>query len=288
MESITPATEELIQLALREDIGAGDITTNVLIPEAKEGRAVIIAREELVVCGQKVAARVFELVDKRLTYTPLLADGTRVQADHKIAELSGPLRAILSGERTVLNFIQRLSGIATATAEVVARMAPYKIGVLDTRKTTPGWRDLEKYAVRTGGGTNHRQGLFDAVLIKNNHIDARGGDVSQVVREAREKNAAGTFIQVEVRDEKELSAALASQPDGILFDNMSPELLHKCVQMTRQLQKAPIRCEASGGINRDNVSLYAKTGVDFVSIGALTHSARAVDLSLRYLAPIPH
>ncbi len=271
-------TELLIEIALSEDLGSGDITSESLIPAEAPGEAVVLSREPLLVCGHPVAARVFERVDPAIRYTPVIPDGAHAGAEAVLAAVTGPLRSLLTAERTVLNFMQRLSGIATQTASLQALAGGVKL--LDTRKTTPGMRELEKYAVRTGGGTNHRTGLFDMVLIKNNHIDAAGGDVAQAVRTARAKAPAGMKIDVEIRSEKELLQAIDAAPDIILLDNFSPEELTKLVVIARQ--RAPkIILEASGGIDENNLSQYAATGVDCISMGALTHSVRSADISFR-------
>ena len=273
----------LISMALAEDIGNGDLTSRALIPEERMGRAKIIAKESLVVCGQEIAKNVFSAVDPGVSYTALLRDGAPASPGSALGEASGPLRSILTAERTVLNFLQRLSGISTLAARIVAQVQDLPVKILDTRKTTPGWRKLEKYAVRMGGATNHRQGLFDAVLVKNNHIDAIGGDVGKAVSLCRGSAPRGVEITVEVRNRAELESAVAAQPDVILLDNMKPEAMREAVEFIRSHSAAkPIRSEASGGINESNVRECAATGVDRLSLGILTHSARAVDISLSY------
>lgn len=278
---VSEAVRKLIELALTEDVGAGDITTNVLIAADKSGSAEIVAKQDLIVCGQAVAAEVFRALDSSMTYRAVVADSAKVTNGTVIATLKGSLRGLLTGERTALNFLQRLCGIATATAEIVLLVSRFGTKILDTRKTTPGWRELEKYAVKTGGGTNHRAGLYDAVLIKNNHIDACDGKIAVLVHIAREKNKPGTFIEVEVRNQNELHAALDAHPNGILLDNMSPTEIRESIKLIRERQKKPIICEASGGITAANIVSYAETGIDAISLGALTHSAQAVDISLR-------
>jgi nicotinate-nucleotide pyrophosphorylase (carboxylating) len=273
--------EALLRLAVEEDLGAGDITSCTLLPRALLGSAVIMAREELIVCGQAAAACVFHLIDETIVYTSRTADGVKVPSGEVIAEITGPLIGILSGERVALNFLQRLAGIATQTARIVERVTGYRVKVLDTRKTTPGWRALEKYAVRVGGGTNHRFGLWDAVLIKNNHIDALRGGISEAVEQCRKHLAPGVKVGVEVRNTNELTQALAASPDAILLDNMSPTAVSGAVRTVRE-RSAKIEIEASGGIDADNIEAYAAAGVDSVSLGMLTHSVKAADIALRY------
>ncbi len=276
-------TKQLIRLALEEDIGSGDITSEATISEQARGRAVIMAKERLVVCGQAVCAAVYRELSEEIRYESIAADGVRVNAGAVLSRVSGPLRLLLSGERVALNFLQRLCGIATLTADVVSRVEGSGVRILDTRKTTPGWRELEKYAVKTGGGVNHRRGLFDAVLIKNNHIDALGGDIARAVRCCREKVQAGIKVEVEVRNEAELGKAMEGRPDAILLDNISPEEIAQAVQLVRaQAHGADIELEASGGIDEQNVAIYARTGIDSISLGMLTHSVRASDIALRY------
>ncbi|MCB0325833.1 MAG: carboxylating nicotinate-nucleotide diphosphorylase, partial [Bdellovibrionales bacterium] len=278
----------IVQLALVEDIGPGDITTLATISPERTGSAVILAKEPLVVCGQQVAAAVFAEVKHRfgyyVEYRAEAPDGSACKAGEQLAAMHGSLIGILIAERTVLNFLQHLSGIASYTKQVVKQLDG-KAKLLDTRKTTPGYRALEKYAVATGGGTNHRHGLFDAVLIKNNHIDALQGDIAKAITQSRSFAPPGTKVEVEVRSLEELEAALAAKPDAILLDNMAPELLRRAVKLVRSSATgAGIELEASGGITMETVAAYGATGVDFISMGSLTHSARAVDISLRYAA----
>lgn len=275
---------KLIELALIEDLGPsmltkGDITTAYTINPEAVGRAELVAKEELIVCGHSVAQAIFAKIDSSLTYTVLCPDGTRVPPGTTVATISGKHQSLLVGERLSLNFFQRLSGIATTTAKYVS-IAGNKVQLLDTRKTTPGLRQLEKYAVTVGGGFNHRIGLYDEVLIKNNHIDAAGGDVVRAIEQCRLHNAPGTVIEVEVRDMNELEQAVSAKPDIILLDNYSPEEIRVAIYFIRS-KELGIKIEASGGINENNLKAYAETGVDRISLGALTHSVKSMDLSMR-------
>jgi len=277
VRKILEAAKNLIDLALAEDVGEGDVTTVATVPEGKEGNAVIVAKAYGIVCGLPITAEVFRQVDKDIRLTHLASDGEPVAPDDVVAEVSGPLRGILTAERTALNFLARLSGITTLTAKFVDAVAPYRAVILDTRKTTPGWRILEKYAVRCGGGRNHRMGLYDMVLIKDNHI-AACGSLSEAVRRVR---AAGVSvpIEVEVKNLSQLEEALALEVDRILLDNMDIAALRESVR--RVGGKVPL--EASGGVSLENEAEIAACGVDYISVGALTHSAPALDLSLEIL-----
>jgi len=277
-EELIQAARPLIELALAEDVGPGDVTTQATIPEGATGEAVILAKAHGVLAGLPVAAEVFRRVDRGIRFEELAQDGEPVAPGDVVARLSGPLRGILTGERVALNFLSHLSGIATLTAEFVTAVAPYRAVILDTRKTTPGWRSLEKYAVRCGGGRNHRLGLYDMVLIKDNHI-AACGSLGEAVRRVR---AAGVKvpIEVEVKDLDELAEALSLEVDRILLDNMDLEELREAVRLAGG--KVPL--EASGGVTLENVAQVAACGVDFISVGAITHSAPALDLSLEIIA----
>ncbi len=288
MKQWSHATLSLIDLALAEDIGAADITTQALIPASQKAAARVLAKERLLVCGQEIAELVFSRVDVGLQYRTLHADGTWVEAGTFVAEVSGRFASILTGERTALNFLQRLSGIAGNAYSVTSAIADTKTRVLDTRKTTPGWREIEKYAVKIGGGVNHRIGLFDQILIKNNHVDAFGGDLQKAVEQARKLYPPPVRVEVEVRDEKELEQALRGRPDIILFDNFTPERLSLALKSLESGDpERRVVSEASGGITAESIRAYAETGVNFVSLGALTHSARAVDLALRFVDEHP-
>jgi len=291
MNALTPAetttARRLVELALAEDLDqAGDRTSQATIPADLPGRAAVVARAVGVVAGLPVAALVLEAVDRTLRFEPHMADGACVAAGDRLATVAGPMRSILTSERTALNFLQRLSGIATLTRRYVeaAAAAGGRVQVLDTRKTTPGWRLLEKYAVRQGGGHNHRVGLFDGLLIKDNHVAALGGGPDAIRRavEAARAHAPGLLVEVEVDTAEQFDAALACRPDIILLDNMQTDLMRHCVQL-RDKTAADVKLEASGGINLQTIGGIAATGVDRISVGALTHSAVALDIALDYL-----
>ena len=271
---------DLIRRALREDIGAGDVTTLALVPRRSRVTAVIVARRDCVMAGHGVAAAVFLQVDAGIRYRARVRDGQRAGPAAVVAEIRGPARGILTAERTALNFLQRLTGIATLTNRFVVAVQPRGTMILDTRKTTPGLRPLEKYAVTCGGGVNHRVGLFDRVLIKDNHRRrwaAPGGSagLDAAVREAR-RRFPRLEVEVEVETEAEFDSALKARPEWILLDNMTPARLRHFVKRCG----GRCRLEASGGVTLANVARIAATGVDAISIGALTHSAPAADLSL--------
>jgi nicotinate-nucleotide pyrophosphorylase (carboxylating) len=277
-------TERLIDLALEEDIGSGDITSQAMIPFEQVCSAEIIAKDDLVLCGQEIVEIVFKKLDSDSKYQRFYDDGSRVRKGEVLGCVTGKTQSILSGERVCLNFLQRLSAISTRTRRYVDTFNSPTINILDTRKTTPGWRELEKYAVRIGGGVNHRQGLYDAVLIKNNHIDAVTGNIKLAITKCREFAKTGTFIQVEVRDIEELKLALQAKPDGVLLDNMSPQQIRESLELVNQARSLgeKIKVEASGGIKLENIADYRILGLDFISIGALTHSVKAVDICLHY------
>jgi nicotinate-nucleotide pyrophosphorylase (carboxylating) len=280
------ACQRLIQLALEEDLGhLGDLTSDSVIPPDLEGQAVVVARATGVVAGLPAAEMVLAAVEPRLQFQPLVGDGTAVRAGNHLANARGPMRGILTSERTALNFLQHLSGIATLTRRFVEAIAGLPCSILDTRKTTPGWRLLEKYAVRQGGGHNHRMGLYDGVLIKDNHLAALRKtmlDLAEVVSGVRAKS--GDAIEVEVDTLEQLDLALACSPycpNIILLDNMTLDELREAVR--RRKQVAPdVSLEASGGVTLSTVRAIAETGVDRISVGALTHSAPALDIALDY------
>ncbi|MEI6969895.1 MAG: carboxylating nicotinate-nucleotide diphosphorylase [bacterium] len=273
--------QTLVRRALEEDVGGGDATTASLVPADAVASASIVSRGNYVVSGSTVARTVCLQVDGRLRVRILAGDSRQVRAGDVIMTIRGPAASILTAERTALNFMQRMTGIATMTAGFVARARCFGVKILDTRKTTPGLRVLEKYAVLCGGGTNHRMGLYDKVLIKDNHRilwnRAHAGDLGAAVKAAR-KNSPGLEIEIEVEDEKELVSALAGRPDWILLDNMKPATMRRCVKLCAGRS----RLEASGGITAANIDAVARTGVDAISLGCLTHSAPAADLSLEF------
>jgi len=269
-----PTLDRQIEMALAEDIGPGDITTDNLIPVETQSKGKIWAKENGVIAGLPVVERVYEMLGGVRT-TPKKEDGELVDRGETLLTLEGNTRSILKGERLALNFLQRLSGIATQTARVVEKTAGYNIRVVDTRKTTPLWRTLEKYAVIQGGGHNHRLGLYDSVLIKDNHIEAVGS-VKEAVKRAKEKVGHTVKVEVEVKKRAQIDEALEAGADIILLDNMSLEEMSDAV---KKIGKKAI-VEASGNITVDNANEIAKTGVDVISLGALTHSVRALDISL--------
>lgn len=274
--------EQLIDLALAEDLGpAGDVTSRATIPESLRGRGRVVVRAAGVVAGVEAAERVCRRVDPRLAFTPRCRDGERVTPGTSVAEVAGPVRSLLAAERTVLNFMQRLSGIATLTRRFVDAVVGLPVQILDTRKTTPGWRRLEKYAVRMGGGANHRLGLFDQVLIKDNHLSALRGsapgrEIAVAVAAAR-SSVPELTIEVEVDTLAQFEQALEARPDIILLDNMSIEELRQAVARRNALG-SPILLEASGGVDLSRVRSLAETGIDRISVGALTHSSTALDI----------
>lgn len=267
----------LVQQALAEDVGSGDITTLATVPEAAQGHARVLARETLICAGLPLAENVFRALAPDMRIEFFLGDGQRAAAGQDLFRLEGRARAILTGERTALNFLAHLSGIATLTSAFVAKLDGTGARIRDTRKTTPLLRALEKYAVRMGGGVNHRMGLYDAILLKENHIALAGG-VHRALEKAR---SAGSSLplQVEVRNAAELGEALAAGADSILLDNMTVEAAGLCVSLARDLRPNCI-VEISGGITLTNARAYAMTGADYLSSGLLTHSAPAANLSL--------
>ena len=269
---------EVVGRALSEDLGSlGDITSDACVPATAESKGRFVARAAGVVAGLEVASYVFEALDPSVTFEPLVADGERVEVGDPIARVSGHSRSILSGERTALNLLGRMSGVATATAEVVEAVSGTGARISDTRKTMPGLRALDKYAVRTGGGMNHRFGLYDAVLIKDNHLVATG-DIAAAVAAARAAVEPGVMIEVEVENLDQLTQVLATGADRVLLDNMGPDLLREAVALVG----GRITTEASGGITSENVRLVAETGVDIISVGWITHSAEQLDIALDF------
>jgi nicotinate-nucleotide pyrophosphorylase (carboxylating) len=270
--------DKIIDNALAEDLGPGDLTTETLIDQFAKGKARLVPREEMVLAGIQVFGRVFSRLDPDIALEENYRDGDVVPAGRNIGVVEGSLRAILSAERTALNFLQHLSGIATLTRRYIEKAGPSQVRVVDTRKTTPGLRILEKYAVRAGGGHNHRLGLFDGVLIKDNHI-AAAGSISKAVEKIRANVPHTLKIQVEVDDLKGLEEAMRVGADAVLLDNMSIDEMKEAVSIAggRAL------LEASGGITLETIGEVARTGVDLISVGALTHSARSVDISLEII-----
>jgi nicotinate-nucleotide pyrophosphorylase (carboxylating) len=269
----------IIDLALAEDISHGDITSEALIPPDLSGKASILAKEKGILAGGEVAKQVFQRVEPSLEVEALIKDGDKIQPGDKVATVTGSAISILKAERVALNFLQRLSGIASLTAQYVAETSGLTAIITDTRKTTPGLRLLEKYAVRMGGGQNHRLHLGDAVLIKDNHIAALralGMSLKDIVAKARQNAPRGVTVEVEVTDTKEALDALKAGADIIMLDNMSPNEMRQAVKLV----SGQAKIEASGGITLANVHQVAMTGVDIISVGALTHSAKALDISL--------
>lgn len=292
------ALEFLARRALDEDLVGpgnlvGDATSEALVPESLWGRAWFVSRTNGLLAGLPVLSRVFGMVDPRVEVEPSATEGGVIRPGDRLARVSGPMRALLTGERAALNFLQRLSGVATQVEKYVRLVADLPCVVLDTRKTTPGWRMLEKYAVRMGGGTNHRMGLCDGILVKDNHLAALSGTVvatpeivAAAARRAREHARAhpGLPVEVEVDNLAQFEAVLAEGPDVVLLDNFSLEMLRQAVAMRARARSTAL-LEASGGVRLDNLRAVAQTGVDRVSIGALTHQATSVDIGLDFEPP---
>lgn len=278
MIRLDDAALKLIDLALAEDRGPGDWTTRWTVPARTKASAKIIAKQDGVIAGLALASACFLRLDPRVEFEASCSDGDRVKKGTIVATIQGPARAILTGERSALNFLQRLSGIATITRRYVDAVAGTRTRILDTRKTTPAWRALEKAAVRAGGGENHRFGLFDMVMIKENHAAIAGG-ITEAIRRVMDANTKGLRVEVEVRNDSELRAAVDARVDRILLDNMDVEAMKEAVRVVRK-RASGIEIEASGNMTLDRVRSVAETGVDFISVGAITHSAAALDLSL--------
>ncbi len=265
---------EVVQRALNEDLGKGDLTTRLTVPQGRKAQGTFYAKQSLVLAGLPVAAEVFQTMDRNCEFGAVAAEGAEVPPGEPLAKVKGEAAALLSGERVALNFLQRLSGIATLTRAFKNQIAGLKTELLDTRKTTPGLRTLEKYAVRMGGGCNHRLRLDDGILIKNNHLLFANG-VRAAVESARAGRPGAIPVEVEVRTLNELEEAIDSGADLVLLDNMTPEQVATCVKIAR----GKSRLEVSGGVSLENLRAYAETGVDRISVGALTHSAAAVDIN---------
>lgn len=279
----------IIKAALKEDIGRGDITTLPLIAKTAHTNAAIITREDCIVCGLEIAEWVMSEVDPRVRFKPNCKDGVLVSGGKELAYLEGSASAILRAERTMLNFLTFLSGVSTRVHRYVNKVKPYDVKILDTRKTIPLLRYLEKYAVFVGGGVNHRMGLYDQVLIKDNHIHfcrtqaASKTEVSlkKIVENSRKKNQRGVLIEIEVATIEDFSDALAGKPDIIMLDNMNPDQVKTCLEI-RKMSKASPLIEVSGGITLETIEEFAKTKPDMISIGELTDSVRAIDMSLEF------
>ncbi|MBN2097759.1 MAG: carboxylating nicotinate-nucleotide diphosphorylase [Candidatus Omnitrophica bacterium] len=289
----------IIKRALREDIGSGDVTSQLVVPAGKKIKAVILAKEAGVVCGLDLARLVFKTVDKRIVFRAQTSDGKRVRRGKILARLEGEARSILKAERVALNFLGHLSGIATLTNQFVQRVKPYPVKILDTRKTAPGLRLLEKYAVRCGGGFNHRLGLWDQVLVKDNHLSivrsspacrsgrelgVRRKKIKEIIEQIRENKPKGVKIEVEVKSLKEFEEALETTPDIIMLDNFNLKNIKKALRIRDRLRtpnsQLRTQLEVSGGVNLSNLRRIAALGVERISIGALTHSSAALDIAL--------
>jgi len=273
---ITPQIRAVVRRALQEDVGDGDVTTNCTVSAEDWLTGRFVAKATGVLAGLDVAVLAFTLLDKRVKITRLVADGQPVEPKQTLATLEGPTRALLTGERTALNVLQRMSGIATAADQFVKAMAGTNAIILDTRKTAPGLRTLDKWAFALGGGQNHRIGLFDMVMIKNNHIAACGGSIAQAVARVRACDAQHRPIEVEVRDFAELDEALTLNVDRIMLDNMSVDDMRRAVALVN----GRVKLEASGNVTLETVRDIAETGVDYISTGSVTHSVKALDISL--------
>jgi len=270
--------DKIIERGLLEDIGTGDVTTKSIIPSNLKAKGIIKTSEEGVVAGLGIACLVFKKLDSDITFQEKIKDGTKVARGKVLAEITGPARTILKGERVALNFLQRMSGIATITSKFCQEVKDFPARIVDTRKTTPGLRILEKYAVRMGGGYNHRFGLYDAVLIKDNHIAVAGG-IKSAVNSVRKQISHTVKIEVEVENISQFQEALEMKVDIIMLDNMNLDTMKEAVKMA----KGKVLIEASGGITLEKARKIAQTGVDLISIGALTHSVKSLDISMEII-----
>ena len=267
--------DHIIRVALEEDLGSGDLTTDAIMDEELKGNATLLARERLLLAGLAVFRRVFKILSPEIEFKYYFDDGQMVPSDKEICIISGSISSILKAERTALNFLQRMSGIATLVRSYVDKVGMQDVRLLDTRKTAPGLRLLDKYAVRVGGGFNHRFGLYDGILIKDNHIMV-AGSITQAVVLARKKAPHMVKVEVEVEDLAGVEEAIQAGADAILLDNMSPEIIRQAINLV----DGRVTTEASGNITLDNIAEVARTGVDLISVGAFTHSVRGVDMSL--------
>ncbi|MEA2087088.1 MAG: carboxylating nicotinate-nucleotide diphosphorylase [Candidatus Caldatribacteriota bacterium] len=270
--------DKIVEQALLEDIGTGDITSESIIPSNLKAKGIIKSSEEGIVAGLDIACLVFQKLDPEVIFQEKIKDGTKVLRGKVLAEITGPARTILKGERVALNFLQRMSGIATITSKFCQQVKDLPVRIVDTRKTTPGLRILEKYAVRMGGGYNHRFGLYDAVLIKDNHIAVAGG-IKSAVNSVRKQISHTVKVEVEVENLFQLQEALEMKVDIIMLDNMDLNTMKKAVKMV----KGKALIEASGGVTLEKVRIIAQTGVDLISVGALTHSVKSLDISMEIL-----
>ena len=269
----------IIEAAFNEDLGSGDITSNSIVSKSQIASAYILAKEEGVIAGLEIAKKVFRKLDKNIIWKPLVKEGDLVSAGTRIVTVKGSLRALLTGERIALNFLQRVSGIASTTSKYIGVLKDTDTKILDTRKTVPGLRLIDKYAVKIGGGTNHRIGLFDMALIKDNHIKA-AGSISKAVQKVKTKNSKSNKklkIEVETSNLDEVREALKCNVDMIMIDNMSTSLMSEAVKLIKKKAKT----EASGNMNIDRILETARVGVDYISVGALTHSVKALDISMK-------
>lgn len=272
--------DPLVKIALKEDVGSKDITTSAIIPPLLKIKADIEFKQSGIVCGIEIAERVFRLVDENLRFLPVAKDGERAEINREVAYIEGLGASILIAERTALNFISHLSGIATKTREFVDKIKGTHARIMDTRKTTPGLRIFEKYAVAVGGGTNHRFGLYDQALIKDNHLRVlRNEPLLTIITNAKQAVLKKTIVGVEVKNISELKEAMKSKADYILLDNMSVETVREAISHKKKIN-SKIELEVSGGVNLSNVLDYAETGVERISVGALTHTAPSIDISL--------
>ena len=277
-EKTLKSAEVLFDLAYAEDIGDGDITTNNLVPPKENKTAILVAKEKGVIAGLPVAEMVFKKFDEDIEWNEIMPDGSKVVPGDIIAEFKGNYRALLTGERKALNFLQRLSGIATYASQCMYELEGTKVEILDTRKTLPGYRHLDKYAVRMGGASNHRFGLYDMVMIKDNHVQVAGG-ITQAVEAIRKRVPKSIKIEVETTNLKQVQEALDADVDIIMLDNMSSHLMKEATALINGRAKI----EASGNMTIKRIRRVASTGVDYISIGALTHSVKALDISQRII-----